>query len=240
MDLEEPYMQEGETFEHYVVFSKALSDKPLSPIGNRNLNIKHSEEEDTLSITHLKEYLISHIEKLDIEKDAPFFKYLRSKVMPADFHSFEIKPPKMMLSWFEQGKYDVNVLKCNGKVWAYFILFKCKNEFCMLDYFAVNKALRNIGLGGLLLEQIIKIYKNIVIELEPFDLNDENNINTRRFRFYQKFSFKLTDLTVVLRQKYQYMLAVRTDVQNEQNLNKKINELYGEVYNENQFKIKKS
>ncbi len=48
MDLEEPYMQEGEDFEHYVVFSKALSDKPLSPIGNRNLNIKHSEEEDTL------------------------------------------------------------------------------------------------------------------------------------------------------------------------------------------------
>lgn len=236
MELEEPYQQEGNDYSHYVVFSKSLSDKPVLAIGNRNLHIQQSEKEDTLSIKHLKAYIKSHIVKLDNEKDVALFTHLRSKIMLGDFPSYEIKSQRLMLSLFKQQKYDVYVLKENNEILAYAIFYSCKNGYSMLDYFAVKENMRGIGLGSLFLEQIIKNYKNIVIELDPFDITDQKSVNTQRFKFYEKFSFRLTNLNVVLHKKYKYFLAVLTNEQ-KGNLKNKITELYQEAFKQNQFEI---
>ena len=109
----------------------------------------------------------------------------------------------------------------------------------MLDYFAVKEDMREIGLGSLFLEQILKNYKNVVIELDPFDIKDENSINTRRFKFYEKFSFRLTNLNVVLHKKYEYALAALTEnSKQEPNLKSQIEQLYQEAFKPNQFEIK--
>lgn len=240
MELEEPYNQEGEDFSHYVVFSKSLSDKPVLPIGNRNLHIQHSEKEDNLSIKHLKTYIKKHIIKLDNEKDDALFKHLRSKIMPNDFPLYEMKSQRLMFSMFKQRKYDAYVLKENDEILAYAILYNSKNGYSMLDYFAVKEDMREIGLGSLFLEQILKNYKNVVIELDPFDIKDENSINTRRFKFYEKFSFRLTNLNVVLHKKYEYALAALTENnKQEPNLKSKIEQLYQEAFKPNQFEIRR-
>ncbi len=238
MDLEEVYEQEGDDYSHYVVFSKSLSGKPAVPIGNRNLHIQQSEKEDNLSIKHLKAYIKKHISKLDNEKDGALFKNLRTRIMPNDFPLYEIKSQKLMFSLFKQRKYDVYVLREGNQIWAYAILYNCQNGFSMLDYFAVKKDLRDIGLGSLFLEQIIKNYKNIVIELDPFDLDDDKSANTRRFKFYEKFSFRLTDIKAVLHKKYTYSIAALTENNKQANLKDKITELCQVAFKPNQFEIK--
>lgn len=237
MDLEEEYRQEGEAYLHYVVFSKSLSNEPVLPFGNRNLNLQQAEKEDKLAVRHLKKYIKNHISKLDND-GTDSFEFLRSKIMPNDFPLFEIKSKRLMLSMFKHQKYDVLLLKENNEIWAYAILYNCKNGYSMLDYFAVKEDLRGLGLGSLFLEQVVSEYNNVVIELDPFDLKNEKDIGTRRFKFYEKLSFKLTNLIALLHKKHKYVIAALTATDEQKSeLKNRIIELYGEVYNSNEFEI---
>lgn len=239
MDLEETYMQEGEDFQHYVVFSKSLCDEPVPSFGNRHLHIKDSEKKNKEWIEHFKSYLKNFVCTLDKEKEMDIFENLLKTNFIHDFKAFERKARPRMLNYFDNKIYEVQVLKANDEILAYAISYKSKDGyFSMIDYYAVNAKYRNLGVGKLFLDIISQEKENIVVELEPFDWQNKNDINTRRAKFYERCGFSFPNIICTLRI-YDYILSVKCkEAKSQQELKMLISNLYETVYNPTEFKIR--
>lgn len=115
---------------------------------------------------------------------------------------------------FEEKKPFDMILKYNGKTFqiiaieeeehgefiGLIILIKY-NEFILLDYFAIVKEKRNIGIGTKILKMLVEKYKDkkIILEIESTKEKLENiEDRIRRKSFYLKNNFKLLPFNVDL------------------------------------------
>lgn len=114
--------------------------------------------------------------------------------MVDDFPKNELKPLSMLSAQMEAGNCVGWELLEEGQTLAYAIFAKASapTSPVLLDYFAVNKACRSRGIGGicltLLQQELLETYA-ILLEVEAVEKAEtdlERSIRQRRISFYQQ------------------------------------------------------
>lgn len=238
LDLEEQYFQEGQEFQHYVVFTKSLCNKPAPSFADGNLKVQQAEKEDDIAINEFKKYVASNICLLK-QKDMNKFEKILNTYFIYDFKAFERKTRNKMINYFNSKNYWVYTLQNEDEILAYAIFYYAKNcNYFLLDYFATNSKYRSIGIGEIFFECISNAKENIVVELEPFDWQDSNDIDTRRAKFYKKCGFYFPKIDCWLHANL-YELCVKTKEQKNKNqLIPEIYEMYTNLYRKGELTLK--
>lgn len=95
----------------------------------------------------------------------------------------ELRPYEWLYSLFQEGKLKIYIQEQENDMVGAMIVWKLEN-FIYLENFAVQKDLRGQGIGGLMLEELKKMYPHDTIVLEVEEGKDE--ISQRRIQFYQR------------------------------------------------------
>lgn len=118
-----------------------------------------------------------------------------------DFPKAELKPYSHIKKMIKKGKYICYGFLDGEKINAYaFLAISDDNKFMLLDYFAVERELRNQGIGEVCLNMIaerLKPNSTIIIEVEDPENNTDKSyksLRQRRINFYKRNNFIETDL----------------------------------------------
>ncbi len=120
-----------------------------------------------------------------------------------DFPPDELKPLETMRHSWEKDAYDCYGLFDGGEILGYAFFVRRERDL-LLDYFAIAKERRDLGLGSLFLRQLsghIRGADCAVCEVQDPDKAEsaEERIGReRRLRFYLRSGFRKTELTSVL------------------------------------------
>lgn len=110
-------------------------------------------------------------------------------IMQASFPLDEYRPyeaQKALLSRADYRIYGV-VDEGNGRIKAFLAVYDLA-EFLFIEHFAVQSSFRNQGLGGLLIEEVVKqTGKPVCLEVEP----PQTEVAARRIGFYRRNGFVL-------------------------------------------------
>ncbi|WP_051667244.1 GNAT family N-acetyltransferase [Shouchella lehensis] len=97
----------------------------------------------------------------------------------------EFRPYEAQLALVDQENYRVYVFEQEQTIAAFFAIWET-DEFVFLEHFAVRERYRNGGLGGTLLQELLKmVQKRVFIEVEPPD----DELKQRRVAFYERNGF---------------------------------------------------
>lgn len=109
------------------------------------------------------------------------------KIMDESFPDEEMRPYKKAKDlFFNNEYYSVHGVKDeSGRVLAFINVWDL-GDFIFFENFAVAPEYRNGGIGGKLLEHVLKAYsKDAILEVEP----PETEITKRRVGFYKRHGF---------------------------------------------------
>ncbi len=112
------------------------------------------------------------------------------------FPKNERKPFSIILAHNESGAGSLLKIMLDGELCGFFFTFFYR-DFAMVDYFAIHKDFRNLGLGGIAIELLREEYNNRKIFLEIEDPNG-SEMASRRLGFYRRCGFSQVETHVVL------------------------------------------
>ena len=124
------------------------------------------------------------LEKL-VENDFPFVWKIMEESFPIDERR-TMENQKKLLS---EKSYELLGCKEEGKLLSFFALWQFE-DFLFIEHFAVDKKVRNGGLGAVMLSNLQKMNdKKIILEVEP----PADELTKRRVAFYERNGFYLND-----------------------------------------------
>lgn len=113
------------------------------------------------------------------------------EITDKSFPDEEMRPyEKAKDLFFNNKNYVIHGIKDeSGEVLAFINVWEL-GDFIFFENFAVEPKARNKGVGGLLLEEVLKTYqKDAILEVEP----PETEITQRRVEFYKRHGFIYND-----------------------------------------------
>ena len=137
------------------------------------------------------------LENLSKEQVAVIYK----ERLVVDFPKDEQKPLSVIHSAMDQGIYECFGLMDGEEIVGYVFLVSLEGEY-LVDYVAVNPAVRNQGLGSELLRQLLLALdgaNSLILEVEDPDkakTPEERSLQTRRYEFYLRNHFCDTGVRV--------------------------------------------
>lgn len=125
---------------------------------------------------------ITKLEKNDFDK--------LFSIMEQSFPSAEYRKKEKQYALLDDPNYNLYVFKQNGDI-AAFIAYWDLGDFLFAEHLAVNKSLRNQGIGSLFMKELLsKTDSPLVLEVE----NVDTGIAKRRVGFYERLGFHQTDI----------------------------------------------
>jgi len=115
--------------------------------------------------------------------------------MRRDFPPNELKSLNVLLQLCEQGKYEPYALFRDGSLLSYAFYWSAGHPYRMLDYFAVVPEARNKGVGGNLLQEMLRRFcvngRGVFGEVEVPDSGEKevDALRRRRLGFYFRAGF---------------------------------------------------
>ena len=150
--------------------------------------------------------------------------------MKEDFPASELKSFKTIADSYKASKYTCFVMEDKEDLVAYACFVWLNPEVKILDYFAVNKKIRQRGYGSKMLTWMKENpnIKELIVESEDPEYSDsasEARIRNKRLNFYEKNGFKKRELKVSLGGVAFNLFTLR-DTLSEENLLKEITDIY--------------
>lgn len=136
------------------------------------------------------------IEKLTESKQLDEIK----KSYKKDFPVFERMPFFHLKRLFEQNRIEVLFFKEEAKIYGYMVTARGKNNYILIEFFAILEEYRNKGYGSTCLKLCKEYYqdaKAIILEAEKRGLGkneEENRIREKRIAFYEKNGYQPTKI----------------------------------------------
>ncbi len=122
------------------------------------------------------------------------------KLYKTAFPGNERKPFFMFLWGRKQGKYDLMAIRSEDNEFLGLAIVITCGEYALLDYFAIEKSKRGVGVGTLALKLVQKRYKDkkFLLEIETTYIKCDNlTQRLARKKFYERCGMKPMDYRVM-------------------------------------------
>lgn len=125
------------------------------------------------------------------------FKTIYHSMMVKDFPKNELRPLFMFRSLFRKGAFTCLVMKDQETILGYACLIE-HNTISLLDYFAINQAMRGSGIGTVFLAELKNYVSTdgMIIESElPYKAKTaaEKQVREKRVSFYERNGAEMSD-----------------------------------------------